>query len=120
VPASGPGDLITPTSPRSIVALREDAAFRTNLILANASAISIDIDLALFGADGSPLGSQRLPTFQPFEMRQVSRVVQVLSGRSDVSSATLVVSTPTSGGGFASYASVIDNVTNDPRTLLPR
>jgi hypothetical protein len=30
------------------------------------------------------------------------------------------VSTATPGGLVAAYASVIDNVTNDPRTLLPR
>jgi hypothetical protein len=37
-----------------------------------------------------------------------------------VSGARLVLSTPTPGGAFAAYASVIDERTNDPRTLLPR
>ena len=37
-----------------------------------------------------------------------------------VSGARLVLSTPTAGGAFAAYASVIDEKTGDPRTLLPR
>ena len=38
----------------------------------------------------------------------------------DVTGARLVLSTDTSGSAFSAYASVIDNVTNDPRTLLPK
>jgi len=34
--------------------------------------------------------------------------------------ARVVVSSSTANGAFAAYASAIDNVTNDPRTLLPR
>jgi hypothetical protein len=32
----------------------------------------------------------------------------------------VAISTPTPGGLVAAYASVIDNTTNDPRTILPR
>ena len=53
-------------------------------------------------------------------MTQVARVVRELGVSSDVSGARLVLSTPTAGGAFAAYASVIDARTNDPRTLLPR
>ena len=38
----------------------------------------------------------------------------------DVAGGRIVLSTPTANGAFAAYASAIDNVTNDPRTLLPR
>ena len=53
-------------------------------------------------------------------MTQVSHVVRELGVSANVSGARLVVSTPTAGGAFAAYASVIDAKTNDPRTLLPK
>jgi hypothetical protein len=53
-------------------------------------------------------------------MTQVTRVVRDLGVAADVSGARLILSTATAGGSFAAYASVIDAVTNDPRTLLPR
>ncbi|MBL8113235.1 MAG: hypothetical protein JNK60_10145, partial [Acidobacteria bacterium] len=56
----------------------------------------------------------------PLGMMQVGRVVRDLGIVANVKGARLVLSTPTTDGAFAAYASVIDNVTNDPRTLLPR
>jgi len=53
-------------------------------------------------------------------MIQVSRVARELGASGDLNGARLDLSTPTIGGAFAAYASVIDNVTNDPRTLLPQ
>jgi hypothetical protein len=53
-------------------------------------------------------------------MTQVTRVARELGVSANVSGARLVLSTPGAGGAFAAYASVIDNLTNDPRTLLPR
>ena len=53
-------------------------------------------------------------------MTQLTRVVRVLGVAADTAGARLVLATPTAGGAFAAYASVIDNTTNDPRTLLPR
>ena len=48
-------------------------------------------------------------------MIQITKVVRDL-GIGDVVDGRLAISTPTSGGLFGAYASVIDNVTNDPRT----
>ena len=50
-------------------------------------------------------------------MTQV-RAVPSLGVIGEVRGAYLLLSTPTAGGDFAAYASVIDNQTNDPRTLL--
>jgi hypothetical protein len=47
-------------------------------------------------------------------------VVRDLGLATNVAGARILLSTPTANGAFAAYASVIDNVTNDPRTLLPR
>ncbi len=53
-------------------------------------------------------------------MTQVTRAVRDMGVSGDITGARLVLSTPTGGGAFAAYASVIDNATNDPRTLLPK
>ncbi len=111
--------LILKGTPKSIVAIREDAAFRTNLILSNATSASLDVDVSLVGESGSTLGTKRYTLF-PLGMTQVTRVVRDLGVSASVKGARLVLSTPTDGGAFSAYASVIDNVTNDPRTLLPK
>ena len=119
VPIAVSAELLRKGAPRSIVAIREDSAFRTNLILSNATAAPLDVDLNLVAENGSPLGSKRV-NLPPLGMTQVTRVVRDLGVAADVTGARLVLSTATSGGAFSAYASVIDNVTNDPRTLLPK
>ena len=119
VPAFGDADLIRPGSARTILGIREDALFRTNLILASASAAPLDIDLSLVAESGATLASRRIP-LPPLGMTQVTRVVRELGVADGVAGARLLLSTPTAGGAFAAYASLIDATTNDPRTLLPR
>lgn len=112
-------ELIRKGAPRSIVAIREDSAFRTNLILSNATAAALDVDLNLAAENGAALGTKRI-SLPPLGMTQVTRVVRDLGVAADVTGARLVLSTATAEGAFSAYASVIDNVTNDPRTLLPK
>jgi len=119
VPAFTTSDLIQSGVPKSIVGLREDSAFRINLILANASESDCVVDVALIGDNGQVLGQQSYPLL-PLAMTQVTRVVEKLAPGVAVSSARLLLSTKTAGGAFAAYAAVIDNGTNDPRTLLPQ
>lgn len=104
--------------PRSIIGIREDASFRTNLILANATEVALDVDVSLIGEDGGVLATRRY-TLLPLGMTQVNRVVRDLGVSDDLKGVRLLLLTPTNGGSFAAYASIIDNVTNDPRTLLP-
>jgi len=119
VPIAVSTELIRKGAPRSIAAVREDSAFRTNLILSNATAEALDVDLSLVGENGAALGTKRV-SLPPLGMTQVTRVVRDLGVAADVTGARLVLSTSTAGGAFSAYASVIDNVTNDPRTLLPK
>ena len=119
VPAAGSSQLVVNGTPRSIVAIREDGSFRTNLILANSTEASLDVDVALISASGGSLGSKRYTLF-PLGMTQVTKVVRDLGVSSDVSGARVILTAVTPGGSFATYASVIDNVTNDPRTLTPQ
>ena len=119
VPLVPETELVRNGTTRTIPAIREDASFRTNLVLANGGTSAVDVDVALVAETGATLGS-RLFSLLPLGMTQVSHVARELGVSSNVSGARLVLSTPTSGGAFAAYASVIDNRTNDPRTLLPR
>ena len=112
-------ELIRSGAARTVPAIREDAAYRTNLVLANATESPLAVDVSLVSAAGATLGARRFD-LPPLGMTQVTRVVRELGVSVDVSGARLVLSTPTAGGAFAAYASVIDFRTNDPRTLLPR
>ena len=104
-------------APRSIVAIREDAAFRTNLILSNATGILVDVDVNLIAENGSTLGTKRY-TLPPLGMTQVTKVVRDIGVSSNVIGARLALSTATSGGAFSAYASVIDNVTERSSHLV--
>lgn len=119
VPAAGSGDLVAVGAPRSIAAVREDAAFRTNLVLANATEAALTVDATLVSDAGVTLAAKSYG-LSPLGMTQVTRVVRDMGVSGDLVGARLVLSTATTAGTFAAYAAVIDNVTNDPRTLLPR
>jgi hypothetical protein len=115
VPAEDYWDFVLDIRPASVLAVREDASFRTNLILCNVTTAAVDVDVALAGADGARLGAKRY-TLPPLGMTQVTRVVRDLGVTADTINARLDLSTPL--GAFAAYASVIDNTTNDPRSVL--
>ncbi len=117
--ATGRNELVGDDHARSLVGVRDDSRFRTNLVLANAVEAAIDVDLNLFAGDGSVLGSLRVH-LEPLGMKQVNEVSRALGATGDVTDARLVLSTPTPGGAFAAYASVINNGTDDPRILSPR
>jgi hypothetical protein len=101
--------------PRSIAGISEDAAFRTNVMLANATATTTDVDLLLLAPDGAVRSTRRV-TLGPLGFAQ--RNVGTDLGGSGVSGGTLLLSSPTAGASFAAYASAIDRATGDPRTLL--
>lgn len=82
------------------------------------SAAPAHVSLVLVGADASILGSSEFD-LAPVSMTKISSVVTALGAPAGTSDAVLVVSTTTSDAQIACYASVIDNVTNDPRTILP-
>lgn len=119
VPAFAATDLISAGSPKVIVGVREDATFRTNLILTNAGTANVDVAATLFAPSGAVLGSATW-TLPPLGMTQKTQFARELGATGDVRDANVLLSTSTSGGSFAAYAAVIDKTTNDPRTLLPR
>lgn len=115
--AMTPADFASAT-PKTLAPVPENASFRTNLILANPTDLPVTAHGVLFAADGTQIGAQDV-ALPPLGMTQLSRVAALL-GAATLDDGRLSVSTPTAGGLVAAYASVIDNVTNDPRTLLPR
>ncbi len=118
VPAVPLAEVIPAGQARSIIAIREDNAFRTNLILANATEGILQVNVSIFSESGAVLGSKQylLPALG---MTQVTRVVRDIGIAGNIVGARISLSTFTTGGGFAAYASAIDNITGDPRTLLP-
>ena len=117
LPALGPVDFAG-AAPRTLAPIKENASFRTNLVLANATEMPLVAHVALFAADGAPLGTRDVE-LPPLGATQINRVASAL-GSATLESGRIAVSTPTPGGLVAAYASLIDNITNDPRTLLPQ
>src|SRR5262249_36242675 len=115
-------DFVTSNQAKTLVGVREDASFRTNLILVNTTEAPLDVVLTFLDSSGVALGTQTLsPQLQPLEMRQIGRVLPTFTGlNGPVTPAAIAPSTPAANGRFAAYASVIDNKTNDPRTIVPR
>ncbi len=118
VPAFGPSDAATVAAPKTLVGLRQDGAFRTNAVIANMTAKPAHVDLTLVSETGATLGTGAYD-LNPYEMRQIGSVVTALGGPNGTQNAALVVSTPTNQAKIATYAAVIDQTTNDPRTVLP-
>jgi hypothetical protein len=118
VPAAGPADYVTLAAPKALVGMRQDAAFRTNAVIANATNLPTHVDFTLKSETGAVLGTSSYD-LQPYEMRQINGVVTALGAPSGTANATLFVSTTTTGGRVATYAAIIDQTTNDPRTVLP-
>ncbi|HVO50567.1 MAG TPA: hypothetical protein VMV60_06215, partial [Thermoanaerobaculia bacterium] len=117
LPALGAADYAGAT-PKTLAPIRENGAFRTNLVLANPTEIPVMAHVVLFAADGTQLGTQDV-ALPPLGMTQLTRAAALL-GAPALNLGRISVSTPTAGGLVAAYASVIDNVTSDPRTLLPQ
>jgi hypothetical protein len=86
--------------------------YRTNLGVVNATASSLAVEVVLYRGDGTKLGST-VVTLAGYEYRQVDRIfTTVTSG--EVSDGYAVLRTPTPGGRFFAYASVVDNRSGDP------
>ncbi len=117
LPAFGPADYAGAT-PKVFAPIRENESFRTNLVLANPTEIPVTAHVALFAADGTAIGSRDVD-LPPLGMTQFNHVAAIL-GAATLDTGRISVSTSTPGGLVTAYASVIDNGTNDPRTLLPQ
>ena len=119
LPAFSDANYVRPGQARSLLAIREDARARTNLVLANATDADLDVTVALVSDAGALLGTATV-TLPPLGMRQINGVARTLGAAGGLTGGRIVVSTPTTGGAFAAVASVIENDSGDARTILPR
>jgi hypothetical protein len=116
VPVLATGELIGST-PRSILGVRQDTFFRTNLMLANATETTTSVTVQLVSTGGAVLGTKTV-SLGPLSRAQFN--VGTDFGYTNLADAVFVISSPTAGAAVGAYASVIDAATQDPRTLLPR
>ena len=109
-------DLIQADTRALVLFLTENGELRSNLGLVNGIDSPITVQWELFAGDGSSLGtgSTNLP---PWGNKQLNRV---LADFAPIEAAYAHVWTTTSGGAFTCYGSVLDELSSDPTTVLPR
>lgn len=116
VPAIAAAEAIGPT-PKVIAGIRQDSAFRTNLVLANMKESSASVTVSLLLADGTTATAQSF-TVGPLGFLQLNVAANL--GVANIVGGSFVITCTTPGGQVAAYASVIDAATADPRTILAR
>ncbi len=92
------------------------AGFRTNIGFVNLVGTQTRMEVDLFAADGTGLGTVTR-TLKPYEHRQVNDVFHAV-GADDVPDGYAVVRTTSEEGLFVAYASVVDNGSGDAVFLL--
>jgi hypothetical protein len=109
------------TSPSPVLTgLREDAWFRSNIVLVNGSRTPIEIRVTAVDSSGASIGSKRY-SLPPLGMMQESFfLLRPEFGGRELSDVTAAVSSPTPGASFTTFAVVIDRATNAPSTVLPQ
>lgn len=90
--------------------------FRTNIGFVNLVGAQTGMEIDLFAADGTELGTVTR-NLKPFGYRQVNDVFHAV-GADDVPDGYAVVRTTSEGGRFIAYASVVDNGSGDAVFLL--
>jgi hypothetical protein len=95
--------------------LTETAEYGSNIGIVNGVDRSIVVSWELFGRDGARLGtgSRELP---PWGSLQLNRP---LAAHAPIEAASAEVWSETADAAFSCYGSVLDNLTNDPTTILP-
>ncbi len=116
VPAIGPSDAIG-TTPKTLVGVRQDSRFRTNIALANFGETPALMTLQVLRPDGTGVKT-RTATVGPLGFVQLNLANDFDITNLDGGSVLLSCSPATCQVG--AYASVIDAKTADPRTILPR
>jgi hypothetical protein len=113
VPALGTSESVG-SSPRAVAGIRQDSAFRTNIVLANMTETDTSVSLTVLRQDGTAVATKTV-ALGPLGFRQLN-----VANDFDISSLPVGSVLVSSDGQVAVYASVIDNVTADPRTIVAR
>lgn len=112
IPAQRTSPAVTTSTAGALPQLQHDADFRTNIGVVNLGEDPVDVEIHLYHADGTLYGvvARQL---RPYEMKQMDRIYESVTGES-VDSGFAVVRMLTGGGLAHGYASVVDNGSNDP------
>ncbi len=105
------------TTPKVIAGVRQDSAFRTNLVLANMKDSSATVNVTLLLPDGTT-ATTRTIELGPWGFSQLG--VEGDLGVASIVGGSFLVSSSTANAQVAAYASVIDATTSDPRSILAR
>ncbi|MDX2436473.1 MAG: hypothetical protein QNL88_05415 [Acidobacteriota bacterium] len=115
IPGVSPPEMTGPNQRRRILFMSENEAFRANLGCQNGGSGLIGVQFERFDNSGASLGTgfMNLP---PLANNQVNRVFADWAPAEGY----VEVWSVNSGARFFCYASVIDNTSNDPTTVLPQ
>lgn len=116
VPALGAAEAVG-TLQKTLSGVRQDARFRTNVVLANLKESAATVTLLALLPDGTTATSYTTAV-GPLGFVQLNLASHL--GLASFVGGSLLVSTSTPGAQVAAYASVIDTATADPRTILAR
>jgi hypothetical protein len=89
--------------------------YRTNIGFVSAVGFDIHIDIALYAANGTPLGSLGYD-IGPYEFKQIDKIFTKIPAGSVVDGYALI-SSSTPDARFFAYTSVTDNATGDPMCI---
>ncbi|MGV8038738.1 MAG: pre-peptidase C-terminal domain-containing protein [Thermoanaerobaculaceae bacterium] len=117
IPGTSLRDGVHGNDPVRLIQLTGNAAYRTNLGFANASAAPLEVVVKLVRADGTPLGTRTL-TVPALGYLQETDLLRKVAG-SNVDDAYAVVQALDPAASFQAYASVIDNASGDPVNVTP-
>jgi hypothetical protein len=104
-------------TPKAIAGVRQDSAFRTNLVLANPNGTAATVEVTLLLADGTT-ATTRTVDLGPYGFSQLNVATDL--GVTSLGGGSFLLTGKTAGGAVAAYASVIDATTSDPRSVLAR
>ncbi|MGV8039265.1 MAG: hypothetical protein AB2L07_04055 [Thermoanaerobaculaceae bacterium] len=111
------GGLVAGTAAVRLLQLTRSTSYRTNIGFANATAADLPVLVDLYRADGSKIGT-RSHTVKPFGFLQDNDVFNS-AGAPNTDDGYAVVHSTSASASYLTYASVIDNRTNDPVHAVP-
>ncbi len=116
LPGYETGDGLGDGSSAYLPQLTENPSYRTNILLTNTGTAPAVANVHLYDGAGTELASY-VTDLEPGEQSQRNRPFFSLAGQPDLASGYAIVHV-TVGSGVVACASVVDNLTNDPTTIL--
>jgi hypothetical protein len=99
---------------RRIIFMSENDDIRANVGCVNGLNTPVRVNIDMYDATGTMLETRTMD-LGPWSNNQINRIFRNYAPRNGY----VDVSTPTEGGAFYCYGSVLDNLTSDPTTIPP-